>query len=207
MSFVNLREQVTRYYTSKVEEHGATARGVDWSSPDSQALRFAQLLKVCGDEPGSLLDYGCGYGALLGYMDAHDIGLECRGFDCAASMIAHAVAAASRPAAGDLLCDESLLTRADYVVASGLLNVKLDASDEEWQAYMTSIGRAPRVAQPARLCVQCPVALFRCRQAPTAPSLRGSALVVRPLQASDLHDRLPCFTTIPCTEFTLLVRH
>ena len=40
MSYTRLREQASRYYTSKVAEHGATARGVDWNSEDSQRLRF-----------------------------------------------------------------------------------------------------------------------------------------------------------------------
>jgi hypothetical protein len=62
---MQLRETVSRYYTSKVEEHGATPRGADWKSADSQQLRFEQLLKVCHRDPCTLIDYGCGYGALV----------------------------------------------------------------------------------------------------------------------------------------------
>ena len=44
---------------------GPTHRGVDWSSRDSQELRFATLLTAStGAAAPSLLDFGCGYGAL-----------------------------------------------------------------------------------------------------------------------------------------------
>ena len=41
-----LLRQTEAYYTARVREHGATARGVDWNSPESQALRFQQLLRI-----------------------------------------------------------------------------------------------------------------------------------------------------------------
>src|SRR5438093_13447159 len=89
--FMHLRDQVAQYYTRKVEDHGPSAQGVDWSSAESQILRFEQLLKICDrSRPFSLLDYGCGYGALLDYMDEIGIGDGYRGFDIATTMIRHA---------------------------------------------------------------------------------------------------------------------
>ena len=32
--------------------------------------------------------------------------------------------------------DKAQLTQADYTIASGIFNVKLDASEEDWRAYM-----------------------------------------------------------------------
>ena len=64
-----LLEQVDKYYTQKIMEDGATYKGVDWNSEESQNLRFDQLLKVTGDERDCyVLDYGCGYGAMALYM-------------------------------------------------------------------------------------------------------------------------------------------
>ena len=34
---------VTAYYAGKLREFGATPRGVDWNSAESQQLRFRQL--------------------------------------------------------------------------------------------------------------------------------------------------------------------
>src|SRR5438552_15599660 len=63
-------EGVDRYYTDKVSRFGATPAGVDWNSKESQYLRFEQLCRVVAeDRELSLLDYGCGYGGLLNYLD------------------------------------------------------------------------------------------------------------------------------------------
>src|SRR5258707_10030322 len=64
-----LLSNVEQYYTAKLAEHGPRARGVDWSSESSQLLRFEKLLEVCDlSVPFSLIDYGCGYGALLPFL-------------------------------------------------------------------------------------------------------------------------------------------
>lgn len=138
MTYSRLQEQVSRYYTNKVVEHGASARGVDWNSAESQQLRFAQLLRVCGSDAGTLLDYGCGYGALYDYVMELGLPLDYRGFDCAPRMIAEA-RAAHPAAAGMFADDETDLQAADFVVASGILNVKLETPDDEWHAYMVAV--------------------------------------------------------------------
>lgn len=62
---------VARYYASKLEAHGTTARGVDWNGEAGQALRFDQLVRIVNAaDPFSINDLGCGYGALLDYLDA-----------------------------------------------------------------------------------------------------------------------------------------
>ena len=65
MSHDRILREVDRYYSGKLKAHGATARGVDWNSTESQRMRFDQLLKICDRRaPFTLNDYGCGYGAL-----------------------------------------------------------------------------------------------------------------------------------------------
>ena len=87
----DLRASVARYYTSKLNTHGACARGVDWNSDESQRLRFAQLLKLCEGRPvESILDYGCGYGALAGCLPPFLAGVEYRGYDASPEMVAAA---------------------------------------------------------------------------------------------------------------------
>ena len=62
-------EEVARYYSTKLAEHGDTARGVDWNGEESQALRFDQLARIIQRDSGfSLNDLGCGYGALFDYL-------------------------------------------------------------------------------------------------------------------------------------------
>jgi SAM-dependent methyltransferase len=139
MSFQRILQSVGQYYTAKVEANGATARGVDWNSPESQILRFEQLLKVCdAQQPFSINDYGCGYGALFDYLRSRRWPCSYRGFDISIAMIEQARQLHDGSEECEFFSDEGDLPAADYTVASGIFNVKLQTSDEEWQAYMLS---------------------------------------------------------------------
>ena len=128
---------VSDYYTAKLREHGATAQGVDWRSPESQRLRFAQLLTVI--EPTaeySLLDYGCGYGALVDDLLERGRPFSYVGFDIAPEM----VEAGRRRHAGvpgiTFTSDKSQLEPADYAITSGIFNVRFGVDDATWQRYV-----------------------------------------------------------------------
>jgi Methyltransferase domain len=126
---------VERYYSGRFAEHGATARGVDWNSPESQELRFDQLLRVADREHGrfSLNDFGCGYGALVPYLHRRSLDVDYRGFDLSASMLEHA-----RREYPDVtfVGTEGELERAEYTVASGIFNVKMDVPTDDWRGYV-----------------------------------------------------------------------
>jgi SAM-dependent methyltransferase len=126
---------VERYYSGKLELHGPTPAGVDWNSAGSQALRFDQLLKLCDPAtPFSLNDYGCGYGALLTELRRRGWPVEYRGFDLSPLMVEEA----RRQHGGNGLftAREEELAPADYTLASGIFNVRLEASDEDWRRYL-----------------------------------------------------------------------
>ena len=72
--FPAILETVGHYYTEKLRAFGATPRGVDWNSADSQTLRFDRLLQVLdNDGDASINDYGCGYGALVWSQSSDDL--------------------------------------------------------------------------------------------------------------------------------------
>jgi SAM-dependent methyltransferase len=138
---------VSEYYGEKVLAHGATARGVDWSSAESQATRFRELLRVCDRRtPFSLNDYGCGYGGLCDYIAAEAIDCDYRGFDVAPPMLAEARRTHPTLPATTFVGDVSALSPADYTVASGIFNVKLATPVADWQPYVLD-----GIAQLARL--------------------------------------------------------
>lgn len=137
MSFNTILNSVRLYFDEKLETYGATFRGVDWNSSESQNRRFEQLLKVCDPTKGfSINDYGCGYGALVEFMNDRGYTFQYRGYDISERMIAKARELYGRLASCDFFTDESAFTAADYTVASGIFNVKQQTSEEEWSDYM-----------------------------------------------------------------------
>ena len=137
MAADNVRAVLRDYYDAQLRAAGPTPRGADWDSAESQELRFAQLLRslpLIGDR--TLLDYGCGYGALCDFMRARGLGAHYTGFDISAAMITEA----KRLHASDPHCTftslPNTLASADYVVASGIFNVRLAVDDDEWNRYV-----------------------------------------------------------------------
>lgn len=129
---------VARYYAEKLSAHGTTPRGVDWNSDDSQQLRFTQLLRVLEDEDEkepTVLDYGCGYGALAQRLIAEDRPFRYVGFDVCTPMVVQA-----RADVRDRRCSftdsEGDLSVSDYAVASGIFNVRLHATERRWNAHI-----------------------------------------------------------------------
>jgi SAM-dependent methyltransferase len=136
------RETARTYYTEKLRQHGASARGVDWPSAASQYLRFAQLLKVCDlSQAFSVNDFGCGYGALLDYFAFRGIDTPIcyTGIDISAEMVTAARAKWSHRAGTAFVVGATCPGLADYSVASGVFNIKLHWPVEAWEAYVASI--------------------------------------------------------------------
>jgi SAM-dependent methyltransferase len=129
-----IRSRVDQYYSGKFAEHGASHWGVDWNSTESQELRFEQLLRVVDvSRRFSINDYGCGYGALAGYLEAKGCDFSYAGFDLSPDMVAHA---SERYPSHRFTTDPAALEPADYTVASGIFNVKVGVDDERWDAYV-----------------------------------------------------------------------
>lgn len=131
-----LLEHVAKYYSCKIAEHGNTARGVDWNGEESQIMRFEQLLKVVDVSQGfSLVDLGCGYGALYDHLCMKKNQFRYVGYDISASMVE---AARLRFLGEDRAQFHigSVPVEADFAVASGIFNVRLEYGDNEWLKFL-----------------------------------------------------------------------
>jgi SAM-dependent methyltransferase len=129
--------QVADYYEGKLAQHGETARGVDWNGEESQVLRFEQLSRVIeAGESFSVNDLGCGWGACFEFLAARHPDFSYVGIDVAEAM----VEAARRRFAGDARVrfehGSAPAAAADYTLASGIFNVRLDRSDADWLEYL-----------------------------------------------------------------------
>ena len=131
-------QQVGNYYTEKLQTHGTNHRGVDWNSPESQRLRFEQLLKLHRNvaDPCSINDYGCGYGALIDYLVSQNYTFTYSGYDISKAMILAAQAQYGHLPSIRFAADEQQLGRADYTITSGIFNVRMEISNEAWLTYM-----------------------------------------------------------------------
>jgi len=137
-TYRELLEEVSTYYTKKVLQFGTTPAGVDWNSYESQELRFEQLLKIIKNpaSPFSFLDYGCGYGSLYKYMQQRFKNFAYTGYDISDEMVKTAL---EMYRTGDNLQWKNSLTdndKKDYVVASGILNVKQGTPGELWEGFV-----------------------------------------------------------------------
>ncbi|WP_009987239.1 class I SAM-dependent methyltransferase [Rhizobium sp. Kim5] len=129
--------RVAGYYSEKVETFGPTAKGADWRDEISQHKRFDQLLLVLEtDTTGSLSEIGCGYGALAVYMRQKNLDFEYVGCDISTSMLE---AAAEHCRSVDKVSFEQATKPrrpVDYVVASGIFNVRFDYDEKVWLQYV-----------------------------------------------------------------------
>lgn len=133
----SIESAVARYYSRALAAHGPTHRGVDWSSRESQQLRFATLLDgVDWSGAPSLLDFGCGCGALAGHLDEIGVNCDYTGYDLAGSMVQTARRIVGERPGRRFTSDLAALAPAELVVASGIFNVKLDFPRSAWLRYV-----------------------------------------------------------------------
>jgi SAM-dependent methyltransferase len=133
-------EQILAYFNSKLVANGPTPGGVDWNSVESQTTRYRQILKVCDkDEKFSVIDYGCGYGGMIDYMSMNGYEFQYIGYDPLKSMIDMAQQLYRDRTDCSFTADLDELQPADYLVSSGIFNIKLDIPAVEWTEYCLSV--------------------------------------------------------------------
>jgi len=134
----NLLEDIANYYSEKIIRYGATPQGVDWNGEESQQIRFDQLCKVF--QPAarniSVIDLGCGYGALLDYLKNKLKSFEYLGVDISQEMISVAKEQYISLRNARFINAAEPDRIATYGVASGIFNVRLDKSNDEWLEYV-----------------------------------------------------------------------
>lgn len=139
MNPLDKRRCVERY-TSRHREFGYDPRALGWGKNGRQHVRFAALCGVSPERRGSVLDVGCGFGDLYGYLKG--AGWEGRyvGVDIVPTLLDEA--RRQYPGADVRLCDilhEEVGEEFDYVVSSGIFNARL--RDEPQEGYIAAMLR------------------------------------------------------------------
>ena len=136
MSLEDALEHYRRYFNEKIDAHGAVPQGVDYNGPEAQSIRFQQLVKVI--DPGQrfeVIDFGCGYGGLLTFLQATGWDFRYHGYDMLEKMIQAARAAHGQAANADFTASEAALQRSDYVIAGAVFNNKFEAPVDAWRDH------------------------------------------------------------------------
>jgi SAM-dependent methyltransferase len=130
-------DQVKTYFDKHIQEYGASPQGSDWNGEESQNIRFDQILKVIGNNTSfSILDYGCGYGALADYLEIKGFNVEYYGFDILEAAIEVARKAHQGKTRHTFTFDKASLPVCDYTVSSGIFNFRGENSFEAWTEHM-----------------------------------------------------------------------
>lgn len=129
--------QIDTYYTRALRQHGPTPKGVDWNGETGQRLRFRQIAQLVEPDHGfSLNDLGCGYGAFLDYLHDRGLSVDYHGYDISADMLEAARARHPEAPHARFVRAAAPDRIADYGIASGIFNVRLQTSDTDWQHYI-----------------------------------------------------------------------
>ena len=143
-----LTEQFRQHHGKKFQEHGATARGVDWNDEGEVRVRYDKFLRVFDRDferpagPPSLLDVGCGWGGLLAYCQEKGVAVDYTGIDVVEEMVAYG--REHFPAGRFLVQDVFGLDgegRYDYVVCNGILTQRLSATIVEMEQFSNALIR------------------------------------------------------------------
>lgn len=134
-----LLTEVAEYYSAKLIQFGKTPHGVDWNGIESQILRFEQLCKIINNSKEfSINDLGCGYGALCDFLAQRFESFSYFGVDVSKDMILAAKDRYEDHEKAYFITASEPGQVADYGVASGIFNVRLGRSDDEWLMYLES---------------------------------------------------------------------
>jgi len=133
---MDIKNQINEYYSTKIKQFGTTPQGVDWNSAESQELRFEVLSSLIQEQGHfSILDFGCGFGSMLDYFDGKYKSFAYIGFDTTEEMISTALNKFPKQENAKWTTSTPLEST-DYVIASGIFNVKLKNTDRDWLNYI-----------------------------------------------------------------------
>lgn len=132
---------IAAYYSARLGQFGTTPLGVDWTCQATQEMRFVQLLKLCDFTSAfSLNDLGCGYGALIAYLDRRHAGqtIDYLGIDVSQAMVRRARRLWRDHGNAAFAHGHAAPRMADYSIASGIFNVEQDQPRPGWETFVAA---------------------------------------------------------------------
>ena len=88
MSIEETQKKLDQYFAEKLEIYGPTPKGIDCNGAPAQLARFAELVRVIHPtKPFTVIDYGCGYGAMFDFLYSQGWQFEYYGVDLIEKMV------------------------------------------------------------------------------------------------------------------------
>lgn len=121
---MNYREIIYEYYNYFLDTYDVSnPTSMGWTNKQTQIIRFKKLLEIGVKSENTLLDYGCGLGDLINFMEEN--GIDTRnytGMDISYRYLKKA--RELHPKNEFLLCEiDDVLNQYDYIVASGVFTI------------------------------------------------------------------------------------
>jgi SAM-dependent methyltransferase len=142
MKAPRLLAPVARIYGRRLDECGATAKGVFWKDEAWQIKRFERMAEIFDTDDlqsggVAINDFGCGYGAFFDFLAARPVmnGSRYFGYDISQEMIAACRDRITDPRA-KFLRKMWATEFADYSFACGTYNMHGRADAREWMEYV-----------------------------------------------------------------------
>ncbi len=130
-------KKLDKYFEEKLNIHGTSAKGVDYNSEQAQLIRFEQLVRVINAaSPFTVIDYGSGYGAMFDFLLRKGWEFEYFGVDSIKKMVLAGKKIHNNFSNCHFTTEENDLTPADYLIAGAIFNIKLNASEADWQKHI-----------------------------------------------------------------------
>jgi len=128
-------------FTRVVRHFGPMNRGVGWKSAEGHRLRMQIMTEVFGPEAADghviVNDLGCGYGAFFEALKDHPAmrGGAYFGYDIVENMLTLARERIDDPRA-HFVFGHRATQRADYSFVCGTYNIRMYATDDEWEKFI-----------------------------------------------------------------------
>jgi SAM-dependent methyltransferase len=132
-NYEDIKLKIRDLYDQSVDRFGDSSRGVGWKDERSHELRLRVLSEIGITDGTSVLDVGCGYGALLEYLRKTGMqNTKYTGIDIAEKMIERARQRFGGSATFKVADIMKIEGEYDYVVNLGIFNVKLGCHDDQF---------------------------------------------------------------------------
>lgn len=131
-------QEIKKYYQHKLETYGDTPQGLAWPNQEDMELRYRVMLEGVKEIKNPLiLDWGCGTGRLLEYLQKIDYPCQYSGVDINPQAIE---LCKEKFKDADFHCLDlmvsPLIKQYDYIICNGVYTVKNNLSQDAMMAFL-----------------------------------------------------------------------